>query len=519
MAVAAAGHRESARAAGAALASGGNAVDAACAAAFAGAVCEPILTGLGAGGFLLIDPPNGSSVLLDAFVAVPGLGPGGGRLDPAALDSFVVPFGDAQQEFHIGPASVAVPGFLSGLLTAWRAHGTLALADLVAPAVALARHGVVVTPEAAFLHAIVADMLVASPGAGLIYAPGGTVARVGERVFHYDLADVLVEIADTGRDVMLDGGVGRAIVDDITPRGGLVTASDLQSYAVIEREPLRVRFRAFEIATNPPPSSGGILIAAALHALAGTPLLDAAARYVGVASAGRFANGLRDSTFAANLGEPGFAERFIARLATADGARGSAPPGGRLGSTTHVSVIDAFGGAVAMTSSNGSGSGVVVPGTGVLLNNMLGEEDLNPGGFGHLVPGTRMTSMVAPTIVRSGGKPVLALGSAGSNRLRSAILHTLVAALDGGLDLRAAVAEARVHPEGETLHAEPGIHEHTLSALREDGHSIREWASQSLFFGGVAAAGRSASGLSAAGDPRRGGAAVSVTRAGEVIDR
>ena len=165
----------------------------------------------------------------------------------------------------------------------------------------------------------------------------------------------------------------------------------------------------------------------------------------------------------------------------------------------------------SLSSSNGSGSGVIVPGTGILLNNMLGEEDLNPGGFGRLPAGVRMTSMMAPTLLLRDGEPLLALGSAGSNRLRSAILQTMVSVIDGGLDCTDAVARPRVHPEGDGVDVEAGVPEAAIAALAADGHRLRRWGAANLFFGGVGAAGPGAGGLEAAGDFRRGGAAAGVT--------
>ena len=185
--------------------------------------------------------------------------------------------------------------------------------------------------------------------------------------------------------------------------------------------------------------------------------------------------------------------------------------GSRLGSTTHVSVMDADGGVATVTCSNGSSSGVVVPGTGMHLNNMMGEEDLNPGGFHGHTPGHRVPSMMAPTVVLRGGKPEVALGSAGSNRIRSAIVQTIAAVVDGGLDAQAAVDSPRVHVEGPLVDAEPGVDEHALDALRARDWKVKQWHERNLYFGGVQAVARTADGrLSGGGDPRRGGVAVLV---------
>ena len=387
----AAGNRLTARAGAEALARGGTAIDAVCAAAFAAAVAESPLTGPGAGGFLLHRAPDGATFLLDFFVAVPGLGPGGRALDPGELVSFTVPFGGADQVFHIGPASVAVPGLIPGLGEAHRRAGRLPLPDLVEPAVRLAREGVELGPQAAYLHEILGEMLVATPAAAAVYAPGGRLLGEGERVVLPDLAETLAHIGRAGTGTMRDGPLARAVVEHLADSGGLVTADDLAGYRVVERQPLELAYRDVTVLTNPPPSSGGALIAAALSRMgAEPPAPDELGHFRAVARAGIAANALRDEAFAADLREEDCMERLWARLAEPDaGARPPAPPPSRkpTGGTTHISAVDAEGGMASLSSSNGSGSGVVVPGTGILLNNMLGEEDLNPGGFGDAARG------------------------------------------------------------------------------------------------------------------------------------
>ncbi len=516
----AAGHPLSARAGAEALACGGNAVDAVCAAAFAAAVTESPLTGPGAGGFLLARAPDGATTLLDFFVAVPGLGPRGRVLDPADLDSFTVPFGGAEQVFHIGPASVAVPGMVAGLGEASRRLGRLPLADVVEPAVRLAREGVVLSRESAYLHAILADMLTADAACAAVYAPGGRLLGEGERLRAPDLAETLRHIGEAGPGTMRDGPLAAAVVAHLVDVDGLVTAEDLRDYRVADRAPLRIDHGAVTVLTNPPPSSGGALIAAALRAMAApVPPGDVVGHYRAVVHAGAAANALRDGAFPGDLHEEDCMERLWARMAGPGGAGPSADPPSRkpTGSTTHVSAVDADGGMASLSSSNGSGSGVMAPGTGVLLNNMLGEEDLNPGGFGRLAAGTRMTSMMAPSLVLRDGEPVIALGSAGSNRLRSAILQTLVSMVDGGMAASEAVRRPRVHPEGDGVDVEGGVPEEAVAALVADGHRLRRWGEMNLFFGGVSVAGRGRDGLEGAGDPRRGGGAAAVTRAGDVI--
>lgn len=515
----AAGHPASARAGAEILARGGTAVDAAVAASFAAAVAESPLTGPGAGGFLLARPPGGPATVLDFFVSVPGQGPDGRPLRERDLVAFTVPFGDADQVFHIGAASVAVPGMVQGLCAAAERFGRLPLPELVAPAVRLAREGVVLGRVAAYLHVILGDMLTHTPAAAAVYAPGGRLLGEGDRIRFPELAETLAELGRTGAGAMRPGGwLAARLTGDLRAAGGLITETDVAAYRVEERAPLVARFRDCTVLTNPPPSSGGLLIAAALHRLAGRPpARDDAEHYRAVADAGVHANGLRDEEFARRLHEEDFLERFWARLPRTRGGD-DAETRKPAGSTTHVSAVDAEGGMASLSSSNGAGSGVVLPGLGFLLNNMLGEEDLNPGGFGLLPPGRRLTSMMAPTLLLRDGEPVLAIGSAGSNRLRSAILQTLVSIADGGRDLPDAVARPRVHPEGGGVDVEGGVPEAACAALEADGHVLRRWGDMNLFFGGVGAVGRRDGSLQGAGDPRRGGAAAGVTRAGEVVE-
>ncbi len=300
---------------------GGSAVDAAVAAAFASAVAESPLTGPGAGGFMLVRPPGGPAVLLDFFVAVPGLGPRGRRLREEDLHAYTVPFGDAEQVFHIGPASVAVPGMVQGLVAAWERYGRLPLPGLVAPAVGLAREGVVLSAQAGYLHDILAGMLTHTPDAAGVYAPEGRVLGEGDRIRLPQLADTLEELGRTGAAAMAPGGwLARMIVDGLREMGGLVTEEDLAAYRVVERRPLEAGFRGLTILTNPPPSAGGVLIAAALASLrGGVPAVGDVAHYGAIAAAGAAANALRDDAFAAWSGSGAASPRAVRRADPAGG--------------------------------------------------------------------------------------------------------------------------------------------------------------------------------------------------------
>jgi len=502
--VVAAGHPVTAEAGADVLRAGGNAVDAAVAAVLMSFAAESPLTGPGAGGFMLVADPEGDTFLLDFFVAAPGRGLA--AADPAPLLPVEVAFArDAVQTFNVGESSCGVYGTPAGLAEALARFGTVGLGDLTEPAARAAREGVVVTEVQEYLLDILAPIFRSTAEATALYEPLGRPARTGERLAMPDLADLLDRLGGEGPDFLYRGDVAVEVSDWVLDRGGLVTREDLDSYAVTDREPISARFRGREVRTNAPPSSGGILIADALELL---DRIDRPGDVRATAEVIASTNQARDQEFVEGLGSPDYVERFL-DPATLDAV--AADLGSRLGSTTHVSVMDADGWCATVTCSNGSCSGVIVPGTGMHLNNMLGEEDLNPGGFHGHRPGARVPSMMAPTVVLRDGRPEIAVGSAGSNRIRSAIVQTIVAAIDGGCDAQAAVEAPRVHVEGSLIDVEPGVDDAALRGLERDGWRLRRWRERNLYFGGVQAVVRGADGqLSGGGDPRRGGVSISV---------
>jgi gamma-glutamyltranspeptidase/glutathione hydrolase len=490
----AAGHPVSAAAGADALRAGGNAVDGALGAMLASFVCEPLLTGLGAGGYMLVAPPGCDPVLLDFFVEFPGREPVPGA--QADLIPVAVSFGDAVQTFNVGAASVGTYGVPAGVCEAARRFGRLALSDLVEPAAALAQEGVLLNRQQAYIIEILSGIVTSTPEAAALFAPRGELLREGERLRQPDLAGALRRLGREGSRPFYEGDIAAAIADWISARGGLLGLADLGAYAVIDREPLDVAFRGRRVLINPPPSAGGILIAralATLEAAGAAAMPPSASQLVAVMEQTQRE---RSPEFLEGLDDPGFAARFLQR------------PVSRLGSTTHIAALDREGWACSVTCSAGSASGVIVPGTGVHLNNMLGEQDLNPLGFHRHPAGRRLPSMMAPAIVLRDGVAELALGSAGSNRIRSAVLQTIIRVLDDGLDAQAAVEAPRVHWEDGVVYLEPGI---DPSGLRDRGATLAPFRSLNLFFGGAQAALRGSDGrFSGGGDPRRGGAAVVV---------
>jgi gamma-glutamyltranspeptidase / glutathione hydrolase len=488
--VVAAGHPLTAEAGARVLREGGNAVDAAVGAMLTSFVAEPLLTGLGAGGYMLVAGGGEEAALLDFFVQAPTdrtTGKDGGDGSAAPLRAIDVSFGDAAQVFHIGPASCGVYGAPAGVCAAVERWGTLPLRELVAPAARLAREGVVLNTEQAYVAKILADLLTSTPECAALWAPEGRVLGEGEMLRNPDLGDALLLLGEESVAPFYSGEVAAAVCDWVWAGGGSLSGEDLAGYRAVEREPVRMPYRDREVLTNPPPAAGGTLLAYALALLNRGPQPPT---LQGVVDAMAAAQSERTPEFLEGLDQEGFLERFLTT---------------RLGATTHISVLDADGRACSCTCTNGEGSGVVVPGTGIHLNNVMGEEDLNPFGFNLHPPGRRMPSMMAPSIVMRGEDVELVLGSAGSNRIRSALLQTIVGAVDHGLRAPEAVEAPRVHFENGVLYAEPGIDLEGLSL--GDGQVVR-FGDLNLFFGGVQAVQSRADGITAAGDPRRGGVAV-----------
>lgn len=503
--VVAAGHPLTARAAADVLRAGGNAVDAAVAAVLMSFVAESPLTGPGAGGFMLVHEGGGGSHLLDFFVAAPGHGLE--RPEPAPLLPIDVAFSrDAVQVFNVGPSSCGAYGTTAGLAHALSRFGTVALSDLTAAPARAARDGVEVTAPQAYVLDILGPIFRSSPEGSALYEPGGRPLRAGERLRLPELADLLDRLAGEGPDFLYTGDVAARVSDWVLERGGLLTRADLAAYEVIERTPTVASFRSRRVLTNPPPSSGGILIADALELLG---RIDRPGDTRALAEVIAATNSARDEEFLEGLSSEDYPDRFLSREAL---DRVAGEISSRLGSTTHIAVMDDFGGCASVTCSNGACSGVVVPGTGMHLNNMLGEEDLNPHGFHKLAAGVRVPSMMSPTVVLHGDEPEIALGSAGSNRIRSAIVQTVCAVIDGGLAAQAAVDAPRIHVEGDLVDAEPGVDNGALRGLEAAGWRLRRWETANLYFGGVQAVARDlATGeLTGGGDPRRGGAAVTL---------
>jgi gamma-glutamyltranspeptidase/glutathione hydrolase len=457
----AAGHQLTAEVGARVLREGGNAVDAAIAAMLVSWVAEPLLTGPGAGGYMLVAGAGETETLLDFFVAAPGFDAGDHHCD---LEAVEVSFGDATQVFNVGAASVGTYGNPAGIEEAARRWGTVPLAELAKPAAEHARDGVPLNAQQAYIYSILEGIV------------RERLLREGELFRDAELADTIERLGSEGAAPFYTGDIAAAVVAELEPRGGFLTTEDLARYEAVARDPVRVSYRGREILTNPPPNAGGTLLAMAMGLLEET--IDGVPDAVALAYLMEVVQGKRTPEFVS-----------------------------KLGSTTHISVLDGEGRACSVTCTNGEGSGVWIPGTGIHVNNIMGEEDLNPLGFHAFPPGRRMPSMMAPTVVQGPDGVELVVGSAGSNRIRSAILQTIVGVIDRGLPAREAVEAPRLHFEDGVVFTEPGIDD---ELLRRAGRTVNPFRGPNVFFGGVQAVERDpgTGALTGAGDPRRGGAAV-----------
>jgi len=445
------------------LAAGGSAADAAAAAMLTACVGETILTGLGGGGFATYyDASTGEVTCLDFFCAIPGLD---GDVTAGPMVPIEVAFGGVPQEYEIGAASVGIPGVPAGCGEMHKRWGRLPWESVVSPAISLARSGVVLPAPQARALVMVAPAFLPGLGAS-IYAPGGKLLEGGDLLRHPGLDTALRILADEGPEAFYTGRVGQLLVDTVRAGGGAIGPADLADYRVLQV-----------------PVEHAVL--AGLHVYARQDLSNTVAT-------------LR--SLPAGLPSLPKEERAVA-LAHSLVARGPQ----KIGDTTNVSVVDADGNACVCTTTLGIGAGVWLPGLGVHLNSMLGEIELITDDTR---PGDRMESNMCPlVVVDDEGRLVLAAGSAGASRIRTALTHTLLNVLVDGDDTHTAINRPRFHAvddetgRADVVHAEAGYDEAELTALERAGYSVRRWDHLSHYFGGVSAVGLAGAGA----DSRRGG--------------
>jgi gamma-glutamyltranspeptidase/glutathione hydrolase len=460
------------------LRAGGTAFDAVIASLAMACVCEPVLCSPGGGGFAMIrDGATGVTSLIDFFTQTPLESR---QQADVGVHEVSADFGTAIQTFHIGPATSATPGFMAGLERLHAAGATMPLAELFAPAIRAARDGVAVTAFQHYLSTVVRPILTASEAAANLFAPSGDVLTPGELFRNSGLADALEILAH-------EDFVGSPVADACIAaqaEKGHVTAADLAAYTTIERVPVAVRLGDSTVHLNPLPAASGTLIAHTLRHLESPDPVDMARALLATGQARRASNGDLSALDAATLRQRG---------------------------TTHVSVVDANGTACSVSVSNGEGNGEIVDGFGFMLNNILGEEDVNAAGADGWPLDTRLASMMCPTLIESPDGDLVALGSGGSNRIRSAICQVIVGLCLRGDDVGDAITSPRLHIEGDHLDFEDRFDRRVrdeISALFPD-HTV--WPEPNMFFGGVHTVRRRADGrLVGVGDTRRDGTAIVV---------
>lgn len=481
------GHVEVSEIAKEILLEGGNAFDATCAAGVASSLAESTLTSLGGGGFMLAGPSQGPAVLYDFFVETPGKGL---KAVPGTPDfsEVILRFPNADQAFHIGLASVAVPGVLKGLLHVQRKLGRMPLREVLQPVLELSKRGVEMNDFQASAHALLDPILKSTEASHKIYAPKGRLYRSGERFMIPEAYEFLKALADgDGEREFYEGEIAARIVRDMNEGGGYLTRQDLAEFKVIEREPISFSYRDCEILTNPGPSLGGPLVRYAFeHMNKFPPLGDNVDSYLNLVKAQILSEEIKkDDDYDPN--DLSYRPQFIS-------------------GTTHLTVSDFEGNVAAYSSSNGQGSGYIVPGSGVMLNNMMGEDDLFPQGFNWDHPGTRIASMMTPTIVRQNGKVLAAMGSGGCSRIRTAILQCCLHCIDQGMSLSKAIEVPRVHWDGEVVQIEPGLDPAIVDSLAET-YKVNVAKKKNLYFGGIHGV---APGWEAHGDSRRNGVGIAL---------
>jgi gamma-glutamyltranspeptidase/glutathione hydrolase len=483
------------------LQAGGNAVDAAVAVGYALAAVDPCCGNIGGGGFMLVHTADGRDSVINFRETAPGA---------ARSDMFLDAAGNLVRERSLyGYLAAGVPGTVMGLDHALTRYGRLGRAAVMAPAIRLARDGFVLGEPDAAIIAARAERLAKDPESARIFLhPDGSPFQPGDRLVQPDLAATLGLIAERGPDAFYRGPIAATVSAASAAQGGILTTDDFATYTVTDAPPVTCSYRRYTILSAPPPSAGGTTLCEMLNVLSGWDL--AASGFGSAATVHLMAETMRHAYVDRNsaLGDPAFVTNPLERLlssehaaairaaidpdkATASASLGPGTPPHERAETTHYSVADGEGNAVAVTYTlNGNfGAAVVAPDTGFLLNNEMDDFAAKPGApnlFGlvqgsanSILPGKRPLSSMTPTIVEQDGRPVLVLGSPGGPRITTAVLETLTGIIDFGLPPQQAVAAPRFHHQWlpDTLYYERGgLSPAVLAALTERGHRVVEQA-------------------------------------------
>lgn len=472
----AAGHRVTAEAAQTVLASGGNAFDAACAALMASFVAEPGMSSPGGGIYVNVHTSEGENFILDGFCQTPAHKKPESELDFFPVD---IDFGTTVEVFQIGLGSMAIPGSMGAMFRIHKDLGSLPLLELAQPAIRAALAGVEVDEFQFHDFHLLRDILAHTQKHSDMFFPDGRFIQLGDRQKMPGMADFLESICREGEELFYKGEIAKEIVQNCREQGGMITAEDLSGYRVEKRQPLAFPYRGRHIHTNPLPSIGGSLLTLIMHSLAsgeispfGTP---------------EFARALLRGLHFGYQAPRNPQELYDWVQKHAPEASGPAwpdPAQAKINGTSHLSVLDAAGNAIAISTTNGEGCGYVISGTDIQMNNMLGEAALMPDGYHSWPEASRLASMMSPTIVTNQQQEVeLVLGSGGAGRIPGAIAQVMHHVLDQGMSIQEAVKAPRIHWHEGVCNVEPGLH--GLLQANEFAHTIKEWEKGSLYFGGV----------------------------------
>lgn len=506
IAAVASGHEVTTQVAQDLLLEGANAFDALTGAFFAACVAEPVLASAGGGAFILAQPNGQRTRIIDAFATTPSCKPSRHEMDVRAV---TVDFGATTQTYHIGNGTIAVPGAIKGLFNLHAQLGYMPMRDIVAPAVALAQSGTKITDQQGTILRAVEPVVSATPAARKLFLRNDQLLSAGDHFSNPRFADFLEVLAIEGDSFFYRGEVAAVLEQARSGRGGCVGIEDLGAYESRLRDPVEFKCGDATIQSAGPPSAGGLLIGFGLALVEG---LQPVFQSLSESERSRTLVDVMKATSAARVHAttdsfdfPDESILFDPQLVHAWQNEISERVAVFRG-TTHINVLDAKGNIACLSTSNGEGSGEVIEDAGIMMNNMLGEDDLNPRGIGAWSTKTPMTSMMAPTLMQyTGGRRVM-MGSGGSNRIRTAMLQVILNIEKLDMSLEEAIHASRIHIDDDHVYIEAGFEGDVVDALTEQTPAHTLFEDRSFYFGGVHAIDSGPNGIVGAGDPRRGGA-------------
>ena len=494
----AAGSKEAVETAKQIFCDGGNAFDAGVAAVFTSMTSEFALTGAGGGGIMLGMDGKNPPMIYDFFVNCP-------KLTNHTIDfqKISVDFGNTMQDFYIGKGSTAIPGNIAGLLDIHSAKGVLPLRAVLEPAIYIAKNGVKLSKYQHYINYLVKPILLHSKEGNHMFSNKNKFLNEGDVFKNPNFADFLSLLSRYGKNFFYKGE-GAEVIHKFYHSSGYINKQELSNYRVQIRKPININIGEYQIITNPAPSYGGTLMIFMLNLLKNSnqlnPNMIQLVKAMELTSMARkeVCNNPNDEMEINGVLDQKISNKYLT-LFNDNSFIGDTSKLSGFGSTTHISIIDKWNNIFSLTTTNGEGCGHFIPEFGIMMNNMLGEQDLNPYGFHQWTMQRRLPTMICPTIILKNNKPVYILGSGGSNRIRSAITQVLLNLIIKNMSLKEAINAPRIHLEGQELYFEPGIEVPNDKYFKHI--KIIPFENKSLFFGGVNCVTQN----EAIGDFRRGG--------------